>query len=369
MSSSTQTTANEAALASDPYQRIKDFIAAAIDQRQGGDVPDFLRPSDYWGESFKYSEYVRTLPPDELKRIRYHTWHLTSDHYQIYYFGTDANKRCLLEEYDYLSGMLEGPAAFAEDDSGIGFDTDRGKLSIDLVRYLLVLVDLVRHGPISADGPRTVLEIGGGYGGLARLCMDFNPATAYVILDLAETLFFSAVNLTNAFGADRVVLCDRSGPPPSAEPGRFYLVPQSRHELVRPMRFDLAINQQSMQEMNQQQVSHYCDILAATTGQFYTCNLHHHSQKLRDETGIVTDLNDALRGRFPEVVWDSEKAESCLTRFIRRHPSIGFLHAGAKILGSQNARIARAYRGLTGRPLRQFSDARLQRLILRCRPG
>jgi putative sugar O-methyltransferase len=191
----------------DTYRHIKSYLVAALEQRKRGDVPQFLQPSIYWQDFSRFTSYVRTLPDEELKFIRYHTWHLTSDQYGFYYFCLDATRRALLEEYEFLSKKLGSATRLGEDDYGIGFDTDEGKISCDMVRYLMVLVDLVKHGAFATTGPQTIIEIGGGYGGLARMCVTLNPATAYVLVDIEETLFYQAVYLTNAFGSDRVVLC------------------------------------------------------------------------------------------------------------------------------------------------------------------
>jgi putative sugar O-methyltransferase len=307
----------------DTYDHIKSYLAATLEQRQRGNIPQFLQPSVYWQDFSRFTRYVRTLPDEELKFIRYHTWHLTSDQYGFYYFCLGASRRALLEEYEFLIKKLGIATRFEEDNFGIGFDTDQGKISRDLVRYLMVLVDLVKHGAFLASGSQTILEIGGGYGGLARLCLTLNPTTAYVILDIEETLFYQAVYLTNTFGTDRVVLCSPENvpiPPPKA--GHVYLVPQTAYKKLLGSRFDLAINQQSMQEMNQAQVENYCDLLGKSSQRFYSCNISQHNSGVIGRTGIVQELNAYLVRRFPVVIWDSEKEAALTTRFLRKHPKL-----------------------------------------------
>lgn len=350
------------------FDDIKQFISNAIQARSREDVPEHLRPSAFWMDFCKYTDYVRKLDDGELLKVRNHTWHLTADNYQTYYFhGAGSVRRGVEEEYEYLIRRLGLDTFPGEGEHGLGFDTRWGKVCRDRVRYLQVLLDLHEHDALAAKGTQTVLEIGGGFGGLASVIMKHNPAVAYVLLDLEETLFFQAVNLTNAFGRSAVVLCESDRPMPALEPGKFYLVPQARFKLLEGLKFDLAINQQSMQEMNQQQVDHYCTLLENGARLFYSSNLDHHNQDLRDGKNIVTDLNTFIRRRLGRVLWDSYKDDSLLTRLTRR---LGPIHRGVDSLKralSHSRAASKLYRLLRGKPLGRHSDFKLQRLILLCR--
>jgi putative sugar O-methyltransferase len=97
-----------------------------------------------------------------------------------------------------------------------------------------------------------ILEIGGGYGALARLWMINKTAKIrrYVIVDLPESLFYSEVCL-------RAELGDDIGYWEGKDPGtRIVLVPIGRlHEYTAMS--DLVINVGSMQEMSDTWVSFY----------------------------------------------------------------------------------------------------------------
>jgi putative sugar O-methyltransferase len=352
----------------DSYENIRSFLAATLRRRQLADVPDFLRPSVYWQDFSRFTTYVRTLPPEELKFIRYHTWHLNADQYGFYYFCLDSSRLALLEEFDYLRKRLGTSTKFGEDDFGLGFDTDQGKISRDVVRYLLVLYDLVKHNAFAMSGPQTILEIGGGYGGLARMCLTLNPATAYVIVDIEETLFYQAVYLTNTFGNDRVVLCRPEDPPISApKAGHIYLVPQSDFNKATGCQFDLAINQQSMQEMKREQVDNYCELLQKTARRFYSCNISQHHSGVVGKTGIVEGLNSYLIGKFPSIVWDSEKEASVITRVLRRYPKLEVAWSEMVTMASHLAFLRRWYRSIFREPLRRYSDVKLRRIVFQCK--
>lgn len=350
------------------YENIRSFVRDSLERRNHADVHEFLRPSVYWQDFSRYTAYVRTLPASELKFIRNHTWHLNSDQYGFYYFCLDGSRRALLEEYHYLKRKLNVQVSFGEDQSGLGFETDEGRISKDVVRYLLVLNDLVKHRAISISGEQTILEIGGGYGGLARMCLALNPATAYVIVDIEETLFFQAVYLTNTFGSDRVVLCGpRETLITKPKPGHIYLVPQSDFKKVLGCQFDLAINQQSMQEMNEMQIENYCDLMQKNTRQFYSCNISQHSKVVTDKTGIIEGLNAYLIRKFQSIVWDSENEAGLITRILRRFPRLEIAWSEIVTMASHVEFIQKAYHSVFKRPLRRFSDVNLRRLIFRCK--
>jgi hypothetical protein len=347
----------------DPYADYRRFVEDALTQRATGDVPDYLRPSEIWQYFSGRTRYVRTLLPQDLRDIRYHTWHLTSDNYQTYYFGSTSTKRCMVEEYEFIRSMLPAGPGLAEGSDGIGFDSPHGKISSDSLRYLLVLTELYQHGCLRLGVPQRVLEIGGGYGGLASQIMRLNPQTAYVLVDLEEALFYQAVYLHNQFGAEAVALFDvANGKAPEVRPGRFHLIPQARFECVRDQEFDLAVNQQSMQEMNDQQVAHYCDLLAATTNRFFSCNMHELPSHVRKNKHVF-GLNDYLAGRFP-VLWRSDEHQGGLDPLLARLPLLENLWQRARNSVAIRSELAsRLYRQVAGKPILRFGDRNLLRMV------
>ncbi len=94
-----------------------------------------------------------------------------------------------------------------------------------------------------------VVEIGGGYGALARLWLLMGKVEQYTIVDLPEALFFAEVALRDEFGDDAV------GYWHGHDPGtKIVLMPVTRLEAVS---VDLVINSGSMQEMSEEWVNFY----------------------------------------------------------------------------------------------------------------
>jgi hypothetical protein len=127
---------------------------------------------------------------------------------------------------------------------------------------------IVLAGITYANRPKRILEIGGGYGEIARLWLtnSIAPAESYVIVDIPECLFFAEVALKAEFG-DQVAYFE------GHDPGsRILLVPiPYLGDLIRPA--DLVLNTGSMQEMTDEWIDFYIEWLSKyDTRYFYSLN-------------------------------------------------------------------------------------------------
>jgi len=127
---------------------------------------------------------------------------------------------------------------------------------------------IVLAGITYANRPKRILEIGGGYGEIARLWLTNSsaPADSYVIVDIPESLFFAEIALKGEFG-------DEVGYFEGHDPGtRILLVPiPYLGDFTRPA--DLVINTGSMQEMTDEWIDFYIDWLSKyDTRYFYSLN-------------------------------------------------------------------------------------------------
>lgn len=109
-----------------------------------------------------------------------------------------------------------------------------------------------------------ILEIGAGFGGLAYHLKGLVPRGRFVLVDLPESLLFSAIYLMTLFPDQRNVLV--TSPETIArdlgEPGFTFVPNHFCHRLPDSgMRVDLAINTLSMSEMLEGQVRAYCALI------------------------------------------------------------------------------------------------------------
>lgn len=284
---------------SDTFEPIKKYVLRAIAERAKS-TPELI-PSEYWMDFACNFRYVYDLSDAELNRIRFHTYHLTSDSYLTYYFADESFKHLLRSGYRHFLDRNQLDL-LDEGNDGIGVVTEFGRISHDLLRYLGVTNDLIDASLLERETPGTVIEIGGGYGGLARAHLTHNPKTTYFICDLEETLFFSAVYLSKHLGAHKVHLVESKLKSSEVEQGHVYIVPQSKIEYLDELQFDYAISQQSLQEMTQKQVERYLDWIVKHVTHLYSCNIFDHAA-IANTKNLVINLPGLLSLYFSNPIW------------------------------------------------------------------
>lgn len=115
---------------------------------------------------------------------------------------------------------------------------------------------------IGRENIRRVMEIGGGYGGLARIFGGLIDDMQYVIIDLMGSLVFSYAFLRLNFPDAQIVVVDSADPNPAAlAQAAFILVPVQFVQTVKHLPFDVVINTGSLQEMNQPTVDFFMNYI------------------------------------------------------------------------------------------------------------
>jgi putative sugar O-methyltransferase len=122
-------------------------------------------------------------------------------------------------------------------------------VSQDLANSAIEAAAIDRLG--SSKPPRSILEIGAGYGRLAYVLMSMNPSCRYTIVDIQPALAISEWYLRRLFPERHIVFVD----------------PESIDDLPDDS-FDLAISISSLQEMTREQIGDYIRLLdrVVTTG-------------------------------------------------------------------------------------------------------
>ncbi len=296
-----------------------------------------VSPSEYWSDFCGYFDYLIDLAPHAFSKLRLHTFHLTGDHYQNYYFGNPASF------LDYFGRWLEVDDlpkrhVLSEPDDGIGFRLNDGRfVNADIARFQRSVTTLSKHGVLDdlnrAGTEIRVVEIGGGYGGFALHLGRMIDRCRYYLIDLPETLIFSAAYLTLKAPEKRLYLYD----PVDAgrhEPGAlsaydYILLPDYCFDLIATETFDLAINIASMQEMRKDQVERYLDFLRSTCrGVFYSCN---RDRQVRNDE--LPGLFSLLRTRFDLIEVRQPEGRTLAWRPLLRRKLLGSLRRLARVVG------------------------------------
>jgi len=149
----------------------------------------------------------------------------------------------------------------------VGWQVDDIVVNRDLLAYQERVALLYQSGVLERlaqkGGALNILEIGGGYGGLAFFLKKILPDASYYICDLPESLFYSAAYLSLTSGVDRVYLYRREDGAADGylkDPrGGFVFVPHFLFDDLRDLKIDLAINTLSFAEMEPETVAKYAE--------------------------------------------------------------------------------------------------------------
>jgi len=119
-----------------------------------------------------------------------------------------------------------------------------------------------------------ILNIGDGYGLLSILLKEFYPKAKIVLVDLGKTLLFQAEFCQKAHPSKKHVLLSAENRQ-DIQDVDFIYCPAEDIFLLDPLRFDLAVNVVSMQEMNASTIQDYFDFIRLhmkEENHFYCCN-------------------------------------------------------------------------------------------------
>ena len=153
------------------------------------------------------------------------------------------------------------------------------------VEYAYMLIHLE---PYLRD-VEVVVDIGGGYGGMARLLKLAFPELGLVLLDLPEVNAIQTYFLTRAFPETSVLtlsdIVERARIDPRELGADFLVLPGQLVERLEPYSFDLVINSRSMMEMDLETVTFYLSQIQSKLpagGRFYCLNRYEKKTRLKD---------------------------------------------------------------------------------------
>lgn len=287
---------------------IKQKVTAMIEERSRMESgrPTAASPSDYWAAVCSSFDYMLALPEEYFSKLRIHAYHITGDSYLHYDRHRDPQVFRTQVDLDRMTDGIPDHLILNEPEDGIGFSYEDGRfVNIDVLRYQRVVNTLYRRGILArlADGgeqtKNSILEIGGGYGGLAHHLSNILDKVTYVIVDLPETLLFSASYLALHNPNKKIYLYDSSDIAEVVESDNLrsndiILIPNYQLESLANWQFELAINMISFQEMNAPQVNDYLDFIRERcTGVLYSWNIDSHVKN----SGLPS-MAEMLAGRF-----------------------------------------------------------------------
>ncbi len=246
------------------YERVRDAVAKMkVDAADG-----VARPSEYWNAELANIDYLADASPLVIRKLRHHAFWITGLRAYDYRVQDDVQRDLFEMRLRALTRIGGADLVVAEPEvlGGFGYRIDGALYNLDTLKFLEVLVGLRTAGildPLRAADRPVIVEVGGGWGGLAGQLRTLIPHALYVIVDLPELFLFSAVHLSTVFPGARQVFWGAE--PDAAERWRkadFVFVPNTHAGAVSALAPSLVINVASFQEMTAAQVDAYASIAA-----------------------------------------------------------------------------------------------------------
>jgi len=273
------------------YEYVRDLVLGMMD-----DATDY-EPSSYWQQEVQGFDYMFDAGPLVIAKLREHEYHLTglrSYEYRQHhadYARRFASKLRRLKEADASNLFVPESEALG----GFGHRIDGELVNLDTLRFYECRIALDRAGVIEQlRRPRRhrLIEIGAGWGGFAHQLKTLFPNITYTIVDLPQTLLFSATYLKTTFPDARIRIYGE-GPIESLfddfDQTDFLFVPAHAFARLPIPAADLAVNLASFQEMTSTHVIDYVNKLAdSRCRQVYSLNRDR--SRYNDELSTVTEV-------------------------------------------------------------------------------
>lgn len=304
----------------DQIQQLKQNVALMLQERSANQrAAGSALPSAIWIEALSMFNYVINLSAEEFRKIRYHTGLITGNsifaHWHQYppidpeRFAEWIDYKFYTEGVPQDCWLGEPPTPQIPRPIGLNY---RGKIiNADIGRYQHCATCLYTMGVVdylAGRGSRNlVLEIGGGYGGLAhQLGSMLGGHSTYIIVDLPEMLLFSGGCLIVNNPGKRIYVYNPATFTPEFLKGKifeydFVLLPNYVLQQLRQVEaIHLMMNMQSFQEMSREQIEEYLDFgRDKLQGFIYSNNVDRHPFNDHLLPATVTSLLDSRFDVFP----------------------------------------------------------------------
>jgi hypothetical protein len=217
------------------------------------------------------------LSPEHFKNIRFHTGLINGSSWEFWHPYPRPNPDTVVARLGYLQAIEDVPEKYWAGEPptpniprplGVSY---RGHIvNSNVVRYQQCISSLYHSGALdfvlNATEKKVIVEVGGGYGGLAH-CIGkiVGERATYVLIDLPEMLLFQGAFLTVNNPTKSIYIYNKGIFDPSKFISNireydFILMPNfSLKELYPLNEIAFFINMQSFQEMTEPQVKEYLD--------------------------------------------------------------------------------------------------------------
>lgn len=270
------------------YLRVRENVLAAMDLSRGS----ASTPSKYWQEELAGFEYMLDASPLVIDKLREHCFHITGIKSYDYRGHHAHAAQPFAAKLAMLRAVDSGDLFVPENPSlgGFGHTIDGNLVNIDTLKFYESLIAIERGGLLKTvrsqpNRNQVWVEIGAGWGGFGYVVKTIFPQVTYVIVDLPQTLLFSATYLMSVFPELRCAIYPQDSLEECTTNLHNYDFVFLPHFVFPDLKLpiDLAVNMISFQEMTTQQVTSYVRHLAGMG----CSRLYSHN---RDRSGHNTEL-------------------------------------------------------------------------------
>ncbi len=216
------------------------------------------------------------------------------------------------------------------------FEREGRQISIDFLRLLTYTDTISTHlSNAGVSSPQLIVEIGSGYGGLARLLKLHYPDTTICLIDIPVCLRAAEYYLRKSMqGAQIVHLRDVASNDISESKADFILIPVEEAYLINGQNIDLAVNIWSFGEMPNHYIQTWFDFIQKHNTTDHLFLLNHFMASIELEPGNVehqANHYNWLRGI--DKAWKIQAFE--IDPLIERPPSVLHKHRGLMLFATR----------------------------------
>ena len=276
--------------------------------------------SEIWRDSWCFLNYIFDLSVDNCYFMRQHA-SLLSDRHPLIYWSIDPNLDAMdnPESTAYINFTTDLPEKYwiSEWENPLlpkqhGYYLNNKLINRDIVRYQSTISNFVTSGlleyysNLSKARSVVIVEIGGGYGGMAYQLRQYIENTSYILIDLPESLYMAGCFLTMTHPDLSIAvltqeLLDRDKDILSLlDQYDILLIPESLAQHATEIENDLFINMLSFQEMTEKTVREYAKF-GSNSCKGYLYNVNSTKHQCNNELISVEEILAEYFTLFPPL--------------------------------------------------------------------
>jgi hypothetical protein len=281
-----------------------------IEHKQDLGLSKTASPSQLWSEVLTAYSYLINLSEEDFKKIRFHTELISGELIGSYWHPYPPHDP---EEFarglGYQDLLMDLPEAYWISEPPIpglpklvGVEYKGLVINRTVARHQIAIANFYHVGVLQslleAEQKQVVVEVGGGFGGLAHhLSKILDQQVTYILVDLPEMLLFQGAFLAVNNPEKSIYIYDETTFTPEfilrdLSTFHYALIPNfALNKLAVLQKIALMINMQSFQEMTAAQVQDYVEFGAnRITHCFYSDNAERHPYNNSDLVSVSAIL-------------------------------------------------------------------------------